>query len=184
MKNESTAQRLITHPRRGFRFQVSGFKSQALSCKGFTLVELLAVITIIMILAGLVLGGAAWAGRKADISRCQARMQTIKNALEEYKLDYGKYPPQGVGAAPFAALFTTPNSSGRPGGEKRPYLTETNFINTSSQLIDPWGNYFRYQAPGARNKSTYDLWSYGPNGKDESASTTGSDDLNNWASGH
>ncbi|MCX7009579.1 MAG: type II secretion system protein GspG [Kiritimatiellaeota bacterium] len=151
---------------------------------GFTMVELLAVITIIMILAGLVLGAAAWAGRKADLGRCQARMQIIKNALEDYKLDYGKYYQQpAAGPVPYAALFTTPLNTGRPTGEKRPYLTETNFVNSSSQLMDPWGVYFRYQAPGTHNKATYDLWSFGPNGVDDSANTT-SDDLNNWASGH
>lgn len=152
---------------------------------GFTMVELLAVITIIMILAGLVLGAAAWAGRKADIGRCLARMQTIKNALEEYKFDYGKYPQlSSAGAVPYAPLFSTPLNSGRPSGEKRPYISETNFLNSSSQFSDPWGNYFRYQAPGVHNKSMYDLWSFGPNGKDDSASTTGSDDINNWASGN
>jgi general secretion pathway protein G len=152
---------------------------------GFTMVELLAVITIIMLLSAMVIGAAAWAGRSADNGRCQARMQMLKNALEEYKLDYGRYPPlASAGPVPFAALYHTPISSGRPGGEKRPYISETNFVNTSLQFVDPWGNYFRYQAPGSRNKGAYDLWSFGPNGSDESASTTGSDDINNWASGH
>jgi general secretion pathway protein G len=152
------------------------------SRSGFTLIELLTVITVIMILAALVLGAAAFAGRKADEGRCQARLQTIKNALEDYKLDYGQYPPlPTAGAVPYAALFTTPIASGRPNGEKKPYLTETNFLNSSSQLTDPWGNYFRYQAPGAttRNKTTYDLWSFGPDGLENTG-----DDLNNWSSGH
>jgi len=151
---------------------------------GFTMIELLTVITVIMILAALVLGAAAYAGRKADDSRCQAYLQRIKNALEEYKLDYGKYPQQGQGTVPYAALFSTPLSSGRPTGEKKPYITDTNNVNSSLQFMDPWGNYIRYQAPGVHNKTMYDLWSFGPNGIDESASTTTSDDLNNWASGH
>lgn len=151
--------------------------------RGFTMVELLAVITIIMILAGLVLGAAAWASRKGDLARCQGRMQLLKNALDEYKLDYGKVP-QGSYTLLYTELFSKPLSSGRPGGERKPYISDTNFLNTSKQFVDPWGNYFRYQAPGARNKEAYDLWSFGPNGKDESGSSTGSDDLNNWSSGH
>jgi general secretion pathway protein G len=183
MKNESTAQRLITHPRRGFRFQVSGFKSQASSRKGFTLVELLAVITIIMILAGLVIGATSIAGRKADVGRCIARIQLLKSALEEYKLDCGKYPP-GDHTILYARLFADPLNKGRPNGVKRPFISETNFLNSSRYFVDPWGSYFRYRAPGTRNQATFDLWSIGPNGKDESGSSTGSDDLNNWASGH
>ena len=152
---------------------------------GFTLIELLAVITIIMILAGLVIGAAAWAGRKADIGRCQARMQELKNALAEYKLDCGKYPP-GNESILYTRLFDNPIKNGRPTGEKRPYISDTNFVNSSKQFVDPWGKPFRYQAPGAanRNSATFDLSSDGPNGKDERGITTGSDDLNNWSSGH
>ncbi len=151
---------------------------------GFTLIELLTVITVIMLLAALVLGAAAYAGRKADDARCHAYIQKIKSALEEYKIDYGKYPQQGAGAVPYAALFSTPIGTGRPSGEKRPYITETNNLNSSLQFTDPWGNYIRYQAPGTHNKTMYDLWSFGPNGVDESSSSTTSDDINNWSSGH
>ena len=154
--------------------------------RGFTMVELLAVITIVMILAALVLGGAALASRKADEGRCVQRMQTIKNALDEYKQDYGKYPVQTAkGAVPFAVLFTTPIASGRPTGEKKPYLSDTNFYNGTLGLVDPWGNAFLYMTgSSAHNSATYDLWSCGVNGVDDSANATGSDDINNWSSGH
>jgi len=49
---------------------------------------------------------------------------------------------------------------------------------------DAWGNFFRYQTGGsAHNRSTYDLWSFGPNGVDDSLNLTTSDDINNWSSG-
>lgn len=155
---------------------------------GFTMVELLTVITIIMILAALVLGGASFAGRKADEGRCQARLQTIKNALEEFKLDYGKYP-QGIESTTTHILrdnlFYNPLTSGRPNGEKRPYISDTNFLNSSSQFVDPWGTFIHYQTgSGAHNKYSYDLWSLGPNATDDSLNPTTSDDINNWSSGH
>jgi general secretion pathway protein G len=152
---------------------------------GFTLVELLAVITIIMLLAALVIGASSIAGRKADVGRCLARIQIIKSGLEEYKLDYGKYPP-GNESILSDRLFYKPVNTGRPSGEKRPYLSETNFLNASKQFVDPWGKPFRYQAPGSvnRNPATFDLSSDGPNGQDERSVTTGSDDINNWSSGH
>lgn len=166
------------------KIEIKGQSSEVSRNRGFTMVELLAVITIIMILAGLVIGASAVASRKADVGRCLARVQFIKNALEEYKLDYGKYPP-GNESILYNRLFNDPvNGSGRPNGIKQPYISETNFLNSSKQFVDPWGKPFRYQAPGSRNKITFDLSSDGPNGKDERGVTTGSDDINNWSSGH
>jgi len=165
----------------------AGVKTNLRPRSGFTMVELLTVITIIMILAALVLGAAAFVSRKADEGRCQARMQTLKSALEEYKLDYGKYP-QGTESATLHILrdnlFNLPLTSGRPDGQRKPYLSDTNFLNSSLQFVDPWGNFFRYQTGGsAHNRSTYDLWSFGPNGVDDSLNLTTSDDINNWSSG-
>ena len=71
----------------------SGFRSPV---SGFTLVELMTVIAIIAVLAGLILGIAGYAVRKADISRAMADMEKIKNALEEYRLAYGPYPTNRV----------------------------------------------------------------------------------------
>ena len=71
----------------------SGFRSQV---SGFTLIELMTVVAIIAVLAGLILGIAGYAVRKADISRAMADMEKIKNALEEYRLAYGSYPTNTV----------------------------------------------------------------------------------------
>ena len=138
---------------------------------GFTLVELLAVITIILLLATLVIGASSYAIRKADTMRCLQRMELIKNAISLYYTDWNAYP-QNQGTL-FSDLFQTPINTGR-----NPYLTDTNFVN-NNLLVDPWGKPFGYTFPGVSNPPTlYDLWSNGPDG----LQGTG-DDINNWTSG-
>lgn len=59
----------------------------------FTLIELMAVITIIVILAGLVVGGLGYVTDKQAKSKASVQIALISKALEEYKLDMGSYPP-------------------------------------------------------------------------------------------
>jgi general secretion pathway protein G len=146
---------------------------------GFTLVELLAVITIVTMLAALVVGGASFAMRKASVARCYAQMEVIKNALSDYRLDKGRYPTD---ANPYQQL--------------KPYLKDTTFVRgwptsgSAKWLVDPWGNHYWYEAPQPgqpvpqtmHNKNSFDLWSYGPNGQPD-ANPDKSDDINNWSSG-
>ncbi|TAN36889.1 MAG: prepilin-type N-terminal cleavage/methylation domain-containing protein [Verrucomicrobia bacterium] len=143
--------------------QVSSFR---FSHRAFTLVELLAVITIIAMLAALVVGGASYAMRKASVARCHANMETIKNALADYQIEYGGYPP-GNETALYNALCK---------GAKV-YLKDTSVV-MGSRLVDPWGGNYFYQAPGTHNADGYDLWSWGPNGQNDNG---GGDDLSNWA---
>src|SRR5271170_4348492 len=58
---------------------------------GFTLVELLAVLIIIAILAGLIVGAGKYALTKGATSRAQAEIAAMENALEHYKTDNGYY---------------------------------------------------------------------------------------------
>ena len=167
-------------PFRFFKCQVSSFK---FARAGFTLVELLAVITVITILAALVVGGASYALHKASIARCNVNMEAIKNAIADYQMDFGSCPQETSENGLFDAL----TGAGKYSGGKR-YLKDAtcvrNYPTTSSpaQLVDPWGNLYKYQAPGVHNVDSYDLWSCGPNGQDDSAHG-GGDDIANWTPG-
>ena len=60
---------------------------------GFTLIEMLIVIVIILILSGMVLKIMTLVSRKASVSRCAHDLLQIENALAEYYAEYGQYPP-------------------------------------------------------------------------------------------
>jgi type II secretion system protein G len=106
----------------------------------FTLVELLSVIAIIGILAGLIIGIAGYASRKADRGRAIAEMERLRNALEEYRLERGTYP-QFTGAVTNAAFQSLTN-----------YVTDLSFT-------DPWGNGYLYTNV---SKFSFTLYSDGP----------------------
>ena len=131
---------------------------------GFTLVEVMIVLLILAMIAGMgisvVQGRLALANRRAAFSY----VKTLENAVDGYISDVG-YPPtteQGL-----AALITCPADvpAGTWGG---PYIKDT------ATSIDPWGNAYQYTCPGRNNKA-FDVWSYGPdrtNGTD--------DDIGSW----
>jgi len=62
------------------------------SIAAFTLIELMAVITIIVILAGLVVGGLAFVAERQAKEKARVQIALLSKAIEEYKLDMGKYP--------------------------------------------------------------------------------------------
>lgn len=129
---------------------------------GFTLVELLTVIAIIAILTGLVLGIAGYASRKASIARAEADVAQIRDALEEYRTEYGGYPeaisndttvlcsnlwyaPQQDGLAPFLVMkgWNDPN-------------------RFDYEIKDPWGRDYHYSHDPSQSRGQYKLWSDGP----------------------
>ena len=110
--------------------------SRSRSVSGFTLVELLVVLAILGLLAGLVgprvlglLGGA-----KSKTAGVQ--IADIEKALEIYKLDVGRFPTTEEG---LDSLVKKPGSAN---GWSGPYLK-------GGLPSDPWGNAYRYASPGA-----------------------------------
>lgn len=111
---------------------------------GFTLLEILVVLAIIGLIAAIAapqvfksLGGA-----KSDSARVQ--IEAISTGVDLYRLELGKLPPD------LEALVSRPSGEDRWNG---PYLRK------SSVPKDPWGNDFRYKAPG--DHGDFDLYSLG-----------------------
>jgi general secretion pathway protein G len=135
-----------------------------LDSRGFSLIELLVVIIILGLLAGLV--GPRLFGRVGQSKQAAARAQIelFGAALDQYRLDVGSYPPSGVGMEALVKNPGVPNWNG-------PYLKK-NLVP-----VDPWGKPYQYKCcPG--DHGDYDIWTLGadgaPGGEGENA------DVSSW----
>lgn len=128
---------------------------------GFTLLELLVVIVIIGMLAGLVAPRFFDQVSKSNSKIARAQIDSLEKALDQYRLDVGNYPTTEMG---LAALNKRPQNLEKWAG---PYLKKT-------VPPDPWGAPYVYKSPGEHGD--YDLSSLGsdlqPGGVGEAADVT------------
>ena len=89
--------------------------------RGFTIVELLVVFTIIIVLAGLILATVGYVQKKGARSRAEAEIAAISAALESYKADNGIYPRD-------ATNNTTDNLNARVQGDPTTYASASLFL--------------------------------------------------------
>jgi len=125
--------------------------------KGFSLLELLIVITIIAILSVVVVPRFMDIPQKARVEAAKQQISSFGLALDRYYLDNGRYPTTQQG---LEALIQKPSTDPapnnyNPGG----YLKKNQIPN------DPWGNPFVYQSPGEHGND-YEILSYGADGKE------------------
>ena len=136
--------------------------------RGFTLIELMVVIVILGILAGLIIPRIM--GRPEEARRMKARvqMESIETALKLYKLDSGSYPTTEQG---LQGLVEPPSV-----GEIPRAWRKGGYLEKGKVPKDPWGNEYVYLSPGMH--ADFDLISYGadgqPGGEDKN------EDINNW----
>ena len=107
---------------------------------GFTLIELMVVIVILGILAGLIIPRIM--GRPDEARQLKAKMQieSLETALKLYKLDNGSYPSTDQGLEALVAAPDTP-----PLPQK---WREGGYLEKGKVPVDPWGNTFVYLSPG------------------------------------
>lgn len=131
--------------------------------RGFTLLELLVVLVIIGLLAGYV--GPKYFAQigKSEVKTARAQIDALEKALDQYRLDVGRYPATEQG---LAALTERPQDEAKWAG---PYLKK-------AAPLDPWGKPYVYQQPGTHDE--YDLSSYGTDG--QPGGTGESADITNW----
>jgi general secretion pathway protein G len=133
---------------------------------GFTLIELVLVVTIIAILAGAV---TVEAGKRIKLARRARGLEDIRvleMAFDSYAADNGNPPTSQQG---LASLRQKPTSAPVPRNWNGPYIKK-------SVPKDPWGNDYVYRYPGQENPEGYDLICYGadgqPGGEDDDADIT------------
>jgi general secretion pathway protein G len=132
--------------------------------QGFTLIEILVVITIIGLIMGLV--GPRVLNYLSDARSKAAKIQieSFASALDLYFLDTGRYPNSSEG---LTSLVRRPGNTLPWNG---PYLKGATVPN------DPWGNPYVYRMPGQHG--TYDLISYGSDGNE--GGTGAASDITSW----
>jgi general secretion pathway protein G len=114
--------------------------------RGFTLMEVLVVVAIILILASL--GGYYVMGQLAEARKSEAKIQvrTLTTACENYMLNYNQWPPN------LKALY----DKGDRGG---PYIKSLDII------YDPWNKEYVYNSAGTNNRGLYpDISTVAPDG--------------------
>src|SRR5688572_12060132 len=133
----SKEERSVAPRRRGF--------GMAARTPGFTLLELLVVVVIIGLLAGFVAPRYFGQVGKSEVNVAKAQLDALEKALDQYRLDIGRYPDNEAG---LKALVEKPASEAKWAG---PYLRK-------GVPLDPWGKPYLYRFPG--DKAEFDLMSY------------------------
>ena len=135
---------------------------------GFTLIELMVVIVILGILAGLIIPRIMGRPEEARQMKAKVQMESIETALRLYKLDNGDYPTTEQG---LQALVEPPTV-----GELPRAWRQGGYLEKGKMPKDPWENDYIYLCPGLHGD--FDLVSYGadgqPGGEDKNA------DINSW----
>ena len=158
-------------------------------CNAFTLIELILVVGIIMVLAGLVLTTVGYARKKGARARAETEIAAMSAACENYKADNGVYPTSDItnGLDPrfngdptttgykFASFDLYTRLSGDSSGNRSPtgksYMAfKPNMLFPADQTLnvqyiqDPFGNSYGYSTANSVNPAqgynpTFDLWS-------------------------
>jgi type II secretion system protein G len=164
-------------------------RQRPLQKNGFTILELLVVITIIIVLAGLILATTGYVQKKGARSRAEAEIAAMSAALESYKADNGIYPTDTQTTEKLSPATTTPanyesassylyisltgdtdaNPATPAPANAKNYLGSGLRPNMLSKTIptffrDPFGNSYGYSTMQAATSSggynpTFDLWS-------------------------
>jgi general secretion pathway protein G len=115
---------------------------------GFTLMELLVVLVIIGLLAGIV--GPRLFGNvsKSEVTTAKAQIDILSKALDQFRLDVGRYPSSQEGLA--VLNMPVPGEAGWRG----PYLRK-------DIPLDPWGMPYQYKYPGGQSANDFELYSFG-----------------------
>lgn len=126
-------------------------KKQHRQNKGFSLIELMIVLVILGLIAGIVGPQAMKYLGKGKTKSAKVQIENISSALDLYRLEVGSYPTSSQG---LNALVKAPSGARAWNG---PYMKK------SSVPVDPWNNEYQYKRPGSEG-NPYELMSLGADG--------------------
>lgn len=166
-------------------------KVERLHKSGFSLIELLVVVSIIVILAGITIGVMTQVNAKRDISTTSKNIGMVRTKLEAYYNEQGFYPvgQDATSACVYKALSGDPTGQGTdPTGtiywpelndNRNPALVST--FNGFRVILDGFGESLRYRSASDTNGNPvqnvkygdFDLWSIGPDGEPSDINVSG-----------
>lgn len=131
---------------------------------GFTLMEVLLVLAILVILGSLAAMSFTGVMGQSDIDAAKAQVGLFKPAIEIYQATFRQYPPS-------LQAFVSPP----PDVDQAKWKINFASAYPSGIPLDPWKREYKFAAPGTHNPNGYDVWSSGPDGVDGTE-----DDIGNW----
>ena len=143
-------------------------RNRVVRAEGFTLIELMVVIVILGILAGLIIPRIMGRPDEARAAKAKIQIESLETALKLYKLDNGSYPTTDQG---LQALVEAPG-----GGQLAKNWRQGGYLEKGKVPKDPWDRDFVYISPGVHGD--YDLSSYGADG--EPGGEEKDKDINSW----
>jgi general secretion pathway protein G len=130
--------------RKSIRQRIDQIRSQLTSNRGFTLIEIMIVVTIMALLSAVVIvPNVTKYLKKAKVDAARLQIKNFQLPLNEYMSSKGNYPATDEG---LEALV------------KEGYLKKV--------PVDPWNNPYQYRFPGEADQEEYEIWSYGADGKE------------------
>lgn len=165
------------------------------SRRGFTLVEMLVVICIVLVLLAFVTVFIPYVRTRGQVAKTVVLVQTLTNACQSYHTDYGKYPPKDAGGnskslhkylgGPRKVIVAYSKSGPNITKDAPPYIAfDLTMLeegradvfpgSNPSEIIDGFGRPIRYEEKGKNNPKGVDIWSLGDDEGDAE------DDINNW----
>ncbi len=139
--------------------------------EGFTLMEVLLVLVILVVLMGFAVPSLLGSKKKADIDAAKTQIGLFRTALEKYALDMNTFPTSEQGLDVLIVKPTDLEDEDQANWAG-PYITTT----SKEAPRDPWGHEYNYEFPSTHDSEYPDIWSVGPDGKEGSE-----DDIVNWS---
>lgn len=130
---------------------------------GFTLMEVLLVLVILVVLASMAVSILGGTQEQAMKDAAKGQVGIFKSAINLYKFHTKEYPETLEG------LFLKPDD------EKLAERWSGPYIDATKVPLDPWDNEYKFVEPGEHNTDTFDVWSVGPDGQEGNE-----DDIGNW----
>ncbi|REK11452.1 MAG: type II secretion system protein GspG [Planctomycetota bacterium] len=139
--------------------------------QGFTLMEVLLVLVILVVLMGFAVPSLLGSKKKADMDAAKTQIGLLRTALEKYALDLNTFPSTEQG---LEVLVVKPTDLEEEVAANwaGPYITTT----SKEAPKDPWGHEYLYEFPSTHDSEYPDIWSAGPDGKEGTE-----DDIVNWS---